>query len=98
MSDKYYALPNPTTPGVPVIYDPEKCVGCNTCVQVCQVDVMIPNPQKGCPPIILHPDECWYCGCCVTDCPTPGAIFFNYPLALKPRWRNKETGEVFQVK
>ena len=98
MSEKFYALPNVQTPNVPVIVDPEKCIGCNTCVQVCQIDVFIPNPEKGQPPIILHPEECWYCGCCVTDCPTPGALSFNYPLAQKPRWRNKETGEIFQVK
>jgi len=53
---------------------------------------------KGKPPIILHPEECWYCGCCATDCPTPGAMEFNWPLPLKPRWRNKETGEVHQLK
>ena len=98
MSEKLYALPNVQSPGLPVKINSEKCVGCNTCVQACPLDVYIPNPQKGKQPIILHPDECWYCGVCATECPTPGAIAFNYPLALKPRWRNKETGEVFQVR
>ena len=97
MADKVYALPNVQTPSTPVIVDREKCTGCNTCVQVCQIDVFIPNPKKGEPPIILHPDECWYCGCCVTDCPHE-AVKFNYPLPLKPRWRTKETGKVHQVK
>ena len=66
---KISALPNITTPNTPVIFNPEHCMGCNTCVNVCQVDVFIPNPEKGNPPIILHPDECWYCGCCVMECP-----------------------------
>ena len=98
MAEKIYAIPNVQTPNTPVIVDDAVCIGCNTCVQVCPIDVFIPNPVKGRSPIILHPEECWYCGCCYTDCPTPGAIRFNYPLALKPRWRNKATGEMGQVK
>jgi NAD-dependent dihydropyrimidine dehydrogenase PreA subunit len=77
---KVYVMPNVTTPNRPVIRNPEACIGCNTCVDVCQVDVYIPNPVKGKPPITLHPDECWYCGCCVNECPrlSAGAIKFNF--------------------
>lgn len=46
MRNKTYAYPNITTPNRPVIFDPEKCTGCNTCVDVCQMDVLIPNPVK----------------------------------------------------
>ena len=95
---KVYAMPNMQSPAVPVRIDPDKCIGCNTCVEVCQIDVFIPNPERGKPPIILHPEECWYCGVCAMDCPTPGAMNFNYPIALKPYWRRKETGEVFRGK
>ena len=90
-----YALPNPATPGNPIIYDAKKCNGCNTCVQVCQVDVLIPNPEKGQSPVILHPDECWYCGCCVNDCPQ-GAITFNWPLQQRGYWKDKATGKVLR--
>ena len=97
MAEKLYAIPNVQTPSVPVRIDPAKCVGCNNCVEICQIDVFIPNPERGKPPIILHPEECWYCGCCATDCPKE-AMTFNYPLPLKPRWRNKETKVVSQLK
>jgi NAD-dependent dihydropyrimidine dehydrogenase PreA subunit len=89
------ALPNVISPANPIIYNPELCNGCNTCVQVCQVDVLIPNPEKGQPPVILHPDECWYCGCCVNDCPQ-GAITFNWPLQQRGYWKDKATGKVLR--
>jgi len=89
-----YALPNVTTPSTPVIFNLEKCNGCNLCVETCQVDVFIPNPEKGQPPIILHPDECWYCGCCTNDCRRPGAITFNWALQHKPYWKSKASGKV----
>ena len=33
----------------PVTFDPEICNGCNRCIEVCQVDILVPNPGKGCP-------------------------------------------------
>jgi len=98
-ANKVYVLPNVTTPNRPVIRDPNVCIGCNTCVEVCQVDVYIPNPEKGKPPITLHPDECWYCGCCVNECPRLelGAIKFNWPLQWRGFYKRKATGEIFRV-
>ncbi len=96
-NEQVYALPNVPTPNTPVIFNPEKCNGCNQCVETCQVDVYIPNPKKGKPPIILHPEECWYCGCCVNDCHRAGAITFNWPLQQRGYWKNKQTGKVGRV-
>ncbi len=96
-SERVYALPNVSTPGKPVIFNPEVCKGCNICVEHCPVDVYMPNPQKGQTPIILHADECWYCGTCVNDCPTPGAVKFNWPLQQRGYWKRKATGEIFRV-
>ncbi len=90
-----YAMPNIVTPNTPVFFDESVCTGCNTCVQVCQVDVFIPNEEKGKPPIILHPDECWYCGCCVTDCPS-GTMRFNWPVQQRAFWKDKATGKVLR--
>lgn len=92
-----YALPNRPAPTRPVIFNPDVCDGCNTCVEVCQVDILIPNPKKGRTPVILYPDECWYCGDCVTECPQAGAIRLNLPLMQRVRWKRKGTGEHFRV-
>jgi NAD-dependent dihydropyrimidine dehydrogenase PreA subunit len=98
MSDgKVIAIPNVSTPNNPVLFNPEICNGCNTCVEVCPVDVYIPHPEKGKSPIVLHPEECWYCGTCVNDCPRKGAIAFNWPLQSRGYWKNKTTGEIGQL-
>ena len=64
----------------PIIFDEALCVGCNRCMNVCQVDIFIPNPERGRHPVVLYPGECWYCGSCVMECPNPGAIRRSHPL------------------
>lgn len=96
-SKEVYATPNVSTPNRPVKFNEDICIGCNICVETCQMDVYIPNPEKGKPPIILYPEECWYCGCCVVECPKPGAIKLNHPLMQRVRWKRKSTGEHFRV-
>jgi len=93
-----YIQPNRPTPFHPVIFNEEKCTGCNSCIEVCQADVFLPNPVKGKPPIIVYPDECFYGGCCAGACPVPGAVKFNHPLTQRVRWKRKATGETFRVK
>lgn len=93
-------FPNMSTPNQAVIHDPNVCIGCNTCVEVCHQDVMIPNPEKGKPPIVVWPDECWPCGICVINCPLgleAKAIKQNHPLSQRVRWKRKETGEHFRI-
>jgi len=81
----------------PLSFDAHKCIGCNICVDRCQVDIMIPNPQPGKPPIVLYPGECWYDGSCVSACPEPGAITLNRMTEEPVRFRRKLTGEEFYV-
>lgn len=88
--DKYRALLKEMPVNNPILFDEGKCVGCNACVNICQVDVFIPNPEKGKPPIVLFPGECWYCGCCVMECPIEGAIRLSHPLMNRARWISKE--------
>lgn len=97
--EKVYMVPNLPTPNKPVVFDEKVCNGCNTCVEVCQMDVLAPNPEKGKPPIVLYPDECWYGGCCVEMCPLweKGAIKLKHPVMQRVRWKRKETGEHFRI-
>ena len=62
------------------------CVGCNACVNICQVDILIPSPEKGKHPIVLYPGECYYCGACVMACPHDGAIRLEHPLMNRAKF------------
>ncbi len=79
-----------TKPAEPLTFDESKCIGCNRCLEACQIDVLVPSPKKGAPPVAAFPDECWYCGCCVMDCPT-GAIHLRHPLMNQARWVEKSS-------
>jgi NAD-dependent dihydropyrimidine dehydrogenase PreA subunit len=91
------AVPNLPGAGRPVLFDSSVCNGCNACVEICVMDILLPNPVKGRPPVILYPEECYYEGCCVKNCPTTGAITLNHPLANRARWKRKDTGEHCRV-
>jgi len=79
----------------PLHFDPDLCVGCNDCVDVCQVDVMVPNPEPGLPPVVAFPEECWYDGSCVATCPMPGAITLVAMAKDSVHFRRKGTREDF---
>jgi NAD-dependent dihydropyrimidine dehydrogenase PreA subunit len=79
----------------PLFFDTELCIGCNICVDVCQVDIMLPNPEIGLPPLVPFPEECWYDGSCVASCPVPGAIVLIGMPKDRVHFLRKETGEDF---
>ena len=70
----------------PIIFDAEKCIGCNTCAKMCQRDVLLPSTEKGQHPIVAWPGECWYCGACVMMCPVEGAIKMQHPLMNRTKF------------
>ena len=88
MDKKIEFFSRQVTPAQPLTFDESKCVGCNLCLEACQIDVMLPNGTKGKPPVVAYPDECWYCGCCVMECPT-GAINLQHPLMNRTKWVEK---------
>lgn len=79
MKKEMYAFVVPCS-ARPLVFDESRCVGCNRCAEVCQVDILIPNPEKGKPPVVLYPGECYYCGSCVMACRQEGAIRLQHPL------------------
>jgi NAD-dependent dihydropyrimidine dehydrogenase PreA subunit len=91
-----YAIPEPAATQ-PLTFDPDICIACNICIDVCQVDIMVPNLEVGEPPIVLYPGECWYDGSCVSACPEPGAITLNSMASKRVHYRRKTSGEDFFV-
>ena len=97
MSEEIYVLQESSAAGNVLKIDAGVCTGCNTCVEVCRMGVIIPNPEKGKVPIVLYPDECWFCGCCEFHCPSPGAMMMEHPIYRRIGWKRKDTGEYFCV-
>ena len=99
MIDGTYMVPNPPTPNKVVEFDPDICIGCNLCVEVCPTEVLMPNPVNKKPPIVLYAEECWYCGSCVEECPRDGAITMLFPInqQISINWKRKDTGEYFRL-
>ena len=88
MDKKIYVTPEPCISN-PITINAGTCIGCNRCMEVCQVDLFIPSPEKGSPPIIVYPGECWYCGCCVDACPIAETITLNPLLMNRVYWKSK---------
>ena len=92
-----YAMPSQSGPSRILSFN-DKCTGCNMCVNVCPMDVMIPNSEAGEEPIVVFAEECWFCGGCVQECPV-GAVTLVAPAKqrISTIWKRKETGEEFRV-
>ncbi|MDW8003024.1 MAG: ferredoxin family protein [Deltaproteobacteria bacterium] len=99
MATKAVVIPNLSRNGKVIEIDPDKCTGCNRCVEACRSDVFIPNVRKGKPPLVIYPDECWYCGCCVQEC-AEGALMLLFPLYHRVAvvWKDRETSELRYLK
>jgi len=63
-----------------ILIDSERCINCNTCVEVCVMDILRGGDRH---PTVAYPDECWHCGACMMDCPVD-AIRIALPQRLKP--------------
>ena len=50
---------------MPYVIDSEKCIGCGSCADVCQVSAISEKDGK----YVINPDECVECGACQGTCP-----------------------------
>jgi ferredoxin len=52
-------------------YQPEKCINCNRCIQVCPHNVFTSGEKY----ISIHNhDDCMECGACQVNCPTEALL------------------------
>lgn len=51
-------------------YDPEQCISCGRCIEVCPHQVFARGPERV---ILKLPENCMECGACQKNCPV-GAI------------------------
>ena len=45
---------------MPPVIDPEKCIACGTCAQICPDEVFRLERERGEIPVVMYPDECWH--------------------------------------
>lgn len=64
---------------MPPIIDPEKCIRCGTCADICNSHILYFNVKTKAVPEVRYPEECWHCDSCVLDCPAD-AIRLRIPL------------------
>ena len=80
-----------------ITIDEKLCIGCDQCVEACQVDVFLPSPHKGQAPLVAWPEECWHSGDCIAACPVPGAIRLEKIPKNLVEWRRVTTGEILRL-
>jgi Fe-S-cluster-containing hydrogenase component 2 len=60
--------------------DREICVGCETCIERCQMDALAMADGAA----VLNPERCIGCGLCVSTCPSGALMLERKPPELQP--------------
>ena len=72
-------------------HESERCEGCGTCVERCQMDALIFEGDR----VVLNSHRCIGCGLCVSTCPTgsltlarkPASEQIKIPISMDVTWR-----------
>jgi NAD-dependent dihydropyrimidine dehydrogenase PreA subunit len=64
---------------MPPVINPDLCIRCDRCVNICTEDVFFGSTKNELP-LIAYPRECVHFSGCVDACPVPGAIWLRIPL------------------
>ncbi len=78
---------------MPAVIDKELCIGCGSCVDVCQSDVFH-GSKEGEVPSVTYPEECWHCNACVFVCPAEGAVRLRIPLPMMILYQERSAAKV----
>ena len=81
---KPFMTPNPATPCEAVVINPDLCCGCNSCANVCRIDVLLPQPSLPSPEKGVFP----FRAPCESAC--PAGIDIRKQLALIAEGRYQE--------
>ena len=84
LSCKWCANPEGLRPGSQVAFFPEKCMGCNHCVEVCREGAAVRTPGGL---ITVDRERCLQCGECVDACPSLSRVLYGKKMTV---------GEVFE--
>lgn len=79
---------------VDIRFDPDKCVGCNLCVELCPMEVLAASSGEGVPQV-PRPHECCVCMTCAGKCPE-GAILVTQEAPAK-RYIDDENTRPFEA-
>lgn len=66
---------------MPPVIDPELCIACGDCVDICTEDVFY-GSKEGEIPKVTYPRECAHFSGCVYVCPVTDAIKLRIPLPM----------------
>ena len=64
---------------MPPVINPDLCIRCDRCVDICTEDVFYSSTKNELP-LITYPRECVHFNGCVDVCPVPGAIWLRIPM------------------